>query len=104
MSSSDRPATRRRALVVALAAYLALASLHTWPLVTDLGGLSRNDNADTMLNEWAIAWVAHALASDPLHLFDGNIFHPSDSTLAYSEPLIVPALLGAPLLWLVHRR
>ena len=100
MSSSDRPATRRRALVVALAAYLALASLHTWPLVTDLGGLSRNDNADTMLNEWAIAWVAHALASDPLHLFDGNIFHPSDSTLAYSEPLIVPALLGAPLLWL----
>ncbi len=100
MSSSDRPATRRRALVVALVAYLALAALHTWPLVTDLGGLSRNDNADTMLNEWAVAWVAHALASDPLHLFDGNIFHPSDSTLAYSEPLIVPALLGAPLLWL----
>ena len=78
---------------------LLLAVLHTWPLVTDPGTLSRNDNADTQLNEWAMAWIAHQLPRDPARLFDGNIFHPERDTLAYSEPLIVPALIGAPLHW-----
>ena len=79
---------------------IALAAIHTWPLITDLGGLSRNDNADTLLNEWAIAWVAHQAVADPLHLYDGNVFHPTPRTLTLSEPLIVPGLMGAPLLWL----
>ena len=33
-------------------------------------------------------------------LFAGNIFQPDDRTLAYSEPLVVPALAGAPVRWL----
>jgi hypothetical protein len=78
---------------------LLLAVLHTWPLVTDPGTLSRNDNADAELNEWAMAWIAHQLPRDPIHLFDANIFYPERLTIAYSEPLIVPALLGAPLRW-----
>ena len=62
--------------------------------------LSRNDNADAQLNEWILAWVAHQLPRAPAHLFDGNIFYPARDTLAFSEPLIVPALMGAPLHWL----
>jgi hypothetical protein len=53
-----------------------------------------------MLNEWAIAWIAHQLPRDPLRLFDANIFHPEKHTLAYSEPLIVQGVLAAPLIWL----
>ena len=45
----------RRLAAGALAACLALAVLHTWPLATNPGGLSRHDNADTMLNEWIVA-------------------------------------------------
>jgi hypothetical protein len=78
---------------------LLLAVLHTWPLATDPGTLSRNDNGDAELNEWAMAWVAHQLPRAPLQLFDANIFYPERDTLAYSEPLIVPALMGAPLYW-----
>jgi hypothetical protein len=33
-------------------------------------------------------------------LFDANIFYPAKHSLAFSEPLIVPALIGAPLAWL----
>src|SRR5206468_7282277 len=33
------------------------------------------------------------------HLFEANIFYPAHDTLAFSEPLIVPALIGAPLAW-----
>lgn len=79
--------------------FIGLAVIHTWPLATDLPHISRVDNADTELNAWAVSWVAHRLPRDPLHLFDANIFFPDRHTLAYSEPLIPPALLGAPIRW-----
>jgi hypothetical protein len=87
--------TRDWVAPVALAAILAI--VHTWPLATAPGVLSRNDNGDAQLNEWILAWVPHALVHSPLRLFQGNIFYPAHDTLAFSEPLIVPALLGAPI-------
>ena len=86
-------------LAAALALCFVLAAVHTWPLVLDPGRHSRNDNADTQLNEWILAWVQHQLPRDPLHLFEANIFYPAHDSLAFSEPLIVPALIGAPLAW-----
>jgi hypothetical protein len=82
------------ALVCAL-----LAVLHTWPLATAPASLSNNDNSDAQLNEWIMAWIAHELPRAPGELFQGNIFYPAHDTLAFSEPLIVPALLGAPIAW-----
>ena len=82
-----------------LVAFAAMAVVHTWPLASDLAGLSRLDNDDTGLNTWIIAWVAHILPRDPLNLFNAPIFHPEPLTLAYSEHLLVPSLMGAPLLW-----
>src|SRR5436190_17548755 len=78
---------------------LLLATVHTWPLVLHPGRYSRNDNADTELNEWILAWVEHQLPRDPAHLFEANIFYPAHDALAFSEPLIVPALIGAPIAW-----
>jgi len=83
----------------AFAICLLLAIAHTWPLALHPGRYSRNDNADTELNEWIMAWVAHQLPRHPTQLFEGNIFYPAHDTLAFSEPLIVPALIGAPLAW-----
>jgi hypothetical protein len=77
--------------------FTLLAIVHTWPLATDPGHLSRNDNADTQLNEWIVSWVAHRLPTDPRHLFNANIFHPEPRTLAFSEPLIVPGIMAMPL-------
>ena len=91
-------APAREALLV-LALFIALAVLHTWPLASGLGSLSRHDNGDAMLNEWAVAWVAHQLPRDPLHLFDANIFYPEKNTLAFSEHMFVQGVMGAPLLW-----
>ncbi len=83
----------------ALVLFAALAVVHTWPLATAPARLSRNDAADTVLNEWIVAWVAHQVVHDPAHLFNANIFYPETRTLAYSEYLIGPAAMGAPLLW-----
>jgi hypothetical protein len=91
-------AARYRAWLVLLL-FLVLAVVHTWPLATGLGTHSRVDNADTELNAWAVSWVARQLARDPLHLFDANIFYPERHTLAFSEPIIPPAILAMPLRW-----
>jgi hypothetical protein len=88
----------RRWLVPAVC--LLLAIIHTWPLATAPGTLSRNDNGDALLNEWILAWVGHQLPRAPAHLFSANIFYPSPDSLAFSEPLIVPAIMGLPLQWL----
>ena len=93
------PAPRSRAAWWAAAAFLALALLHTWPLASDPAHLSRH-NDDEWLNAWAVSWIAHQLPRDPLRLFDANMFHPTDDALAYTEPLLVPGVLGAPARWL----
>src|SRR5690348_2221686 len=95
--ASNRRNLRRQIQVAAICVLLAV--VHTWPLALHATRLSRNDNGDAELNEWILAWVAHQLPRDPLHLFEGNIFYPAHDTLAYSEPLIVPAVLGMPLWW-----
>lgn len=77
--------------------FAALAIVHTWPLATDPARLSRNDNADTVLNEWTMAWVAHEAPRHPSTLFDANILYPERHTLALSEPLILQGLLSAPI-------
>ena len=90
--------TRRAGAAAAI--LIALAILHTWPLASAPGRLSLNYNADAQLLEWSVSWIAHALPTQPAHLFAGNIFQPDDRALAYTEPLLVPALAGAPVRWL----
>jgi hypothetical protein len=59
-----------------------------------------HDPADPLMVTWVLAWVAHQLPNAPAHIFDANIFYPERNTLAYSETLLVPGLLAAPLHWL----
>jgi hypothetical protein len=94
------PLRGRRAArpLVALAAFALLAIAHTWPLARNPAHLSRNDNADTLLNTWVIAWVAHQLPREPLHLFDAPIFYPQRLTLGYTEAMIVQGVMAAPIL------
>jgi hypothetical protein len=97
--TNQRLPTWARPLAV-LAIFVALTIVHTWPLATDPATLSRNENGDTMLNEWILAWVAHQLPRAPLRLFDANIFYPEPNTLAFSEHMFIQSLMGMPLFWL----
>ena len=92
---------QKKSLVVCVfLVFVVLSIVHTWPLATNPSRLSRNDNADTQLCEWIVSWIAHRMLRDPLHLFDANIFYPERYTLAFSEPLIPPGVIGMPLRWL----
>jgi hypothetical protein len=88
---------RFRKPLAALALFALLTVVHTWPLATAPATLSRNDNADTMLNTWIVAWVAHQLPRAPTRLFQANIFYPEPNTLAFSEHMFTQSLMGLPL-------
>jgi hypothetical protein len=89
--------------VVVLFAVLACA--YTWPLAWDLGGtfvhppgaVGMLGEADSLLTSWIVTWVAHALRTHPLGLFDANALHPLHGVLAFSEHLIAGGALVLPL-------
>ena len=70
----------------------------TWPQVEYLATRARQ-HQDVYFNMWRLRWFAHALATAPSRLFDGNIFHPERRTLTYSDAMIVEGVVAAPLLW-----
>jgi hypothetical protein len=100
MALLDTPAapsssTARYALTT-LVLFTLLTVAVTWPQARHATDRV-SDPGDPMLNTWALAWVAYQLPYSPAHVFDGNIFHPERRTLAYSESLLAPAVMGAPL-------
>jgi len=90
---------RRGAESAAVAVLLAgLTAVLTWPLVARLDS-AVVDLGDPLYLAWVLTWDLHALAHDPLRLFDANIFHPHQWTLAYSDHLLGLVPLAAPV-WL----
>ncbi|HVH27636.1 MAG TPA: glycosyltransferase family 39 protein [Vicinamibacterales bacterium] len=80
--------------------FAALTAGMTYPQALQLGSGVSPDTGDPLFSTWRLAWIAHQLAHDPLHLFNANIFHPASYTLAFSDSVLVPAFMAAPLLWL----
>jgi hypothetical protein len=71
----------------------------TWPQAT-LIGTHAVGHHDVFFNLWRLRWIAHALATSPRQLFDGNIFHPEPLALALSDAMLLQGVLAAPLFWL----
>src|SRR5262245_20134072 len=86
--------------LVVVAAFSVLTAAMTYPQVRYLDSGVSPDDGDPLFSTWRLAWVAHQLIRDPVHLFDGNIFYPERGSLAYSDAMLFPALMGAPLHWL----
>lgn len=62
---------------------------------------------DPYLNLWILGWDLRKLTTAPASLFDGsifnaNIFHPADATLAYSDHLLLQAIVLVPLYQYTH--
>ena len=101
LGSSDatpRPGLRSIGLL-ALLLFTALTAVMTYPQLLHMGD-SVSDPGDPLLNLWALGWIAHQAPTAIAHVFDANIFFPERWTLAYSETLLAPAVLAAPLLWM----
>jgi hypothetical protein len=87
-----------RVNICVLLAFFALTAIVTYPQVTGLS-TSVPYHSDPYFSMWRLGWVAHQLPENPHHLFDANIFFPEHDTLAYSDAMLLPAALLAPLFW-----
>lgn len=91
--------------LVALGGYAAIALWLTRPLVWHLADHALAAHAltdyDVPFNVWVLSWVARALATAPLRLFEANIYHPAPDALAYAEhwlgtmPFFAPTYLAS---------
>jgi hypothetical protein len=84
-----------RELLIIVAFCLFTATL-TWPYVTRLRD-AVVDTGDPYLVAWILWWDYHQTFTDPLHLFNANVFYPLKYTLAFSEHSYGISLLFFPL-------
>jgi hypothetical protein len=71
----------------------------TWPLALHPATLWPPHH-DARVFTWVMASLARRIFTNPWTLFHGNAFYPNGESLAYSEPLMIPTLLGLPgFLW-----
>ncbi len=85
-SAPSPPRWRRRTFVGVLFAGLLAAMLRPgWHTLSD----TYPNLGDNVFLSWSISWTGHALVTDPLHLFDANIFFPHALSLAYADNLLV---------------
>jgi hypothetical protein len=89
-----------RGFLKVILAFAALTFVLTLPLSLNPAGRVAALAADTDLFIWTLAWDAHAILSQPLALFDANIYYPQTRTLAYSENLLGGTIFSAPVWWL----
>ena len=98
----DRPVvpngagTARRTAWMALAGYVAVALFMLWPQFLHMRSVP--DLGDPLFSMWRLGWVFHQLQGDPRPLFDANTFHPERLSFTYSDSMLLPALVAAPLL------
>jgi hypothetical protein len=92
------PRTRWTRAAAAVVLFIALTLASTWPIAARPSTVI-GQHGDAFFSVWRLAWVAHQLKTDPLHLFDGNIFYPEPRTLAYSDAMLLPSVALAPVQW-----
>lgn len=91
--------TRKAAPLAGATLLVALLTVVvTWPQAVHMT-TKVAEHQDPLFSMWRLAWVAHALSSAPLDLFNANIFHPSRGTLAFSDAMLLEGLVAAPFHW-----
>ena len=87
---------RTYSFIVLLYTFLSLAL--TFPLALHIG--SGLDNmGDPALNVWVLTWDVHSIFTDPLNVFNANIFYPfTENTLAFSEHLLGDMIIALPVM------
>ncbi|MGE3490726.1 MAG: hypothetical protein AB7N29_12030 [Vicinamibacterales bacterium] len=83
-------------------AAILLACVFTYPYAFEFSTGGRIDTNDGRWSIWVVTWVAHALTSNPLGVYQANIFYPHQNALAFSEGNLVGGAMGIPAWLLTH--
>ncbi len=92
-----RPVTAAE-VAASFSGYVLLLAIMSWPLVRGLSHAGPVDRPDGRLNAWILAWAGEtAWTYHPARVFQAPAFHPLPDALAFSENLLLPAVVVAPL-------
>jgi len=91
------PKTWRKDIIVILI-FAGLTAVVTYPQVRWIGTRVPY-SSDPYFSIWRLAWVGHAIVTNPGELFHANIFYPAPSTLGYSDAMLLPGIVTAPFFW-----
>ncbi|CAN5563127.1 hypothetical protein BH24ACT20_BH24ACT20_03150 [soil metagenome] len=86
--------------LMALAVYALLAAIFTYPLVFNMDRV--NGAGDPAVMVWSMAWISHALFTEPATLYGANFFYPTPDALAYTDLLLPSALLTSPIYFVTN--
>ena len=87
----------RRADLLAATLILFVATIIvTWPLGRH-AATHATGHWDSFFGSWRLAWIADAVRSSELSLFDAPIFYPQARALALSDAVLLPGVVFAPL-------
>jgi hypothetical protein len=75
---------------------LALSIVQTWPLTRQLSRWLISAG-DPVFQTWTMAWNWHAVTTNPLSIYDANVFYPWRNVLAWSDHLFGQTLLVWPI-------
>lgn len=67
---------------------VGLAAVLTWPTLRQPATTIGEDIYDPTMQAWQVAWVGHALTTNPAGLWNANVSFPEADTLAYSDSLL----------------
>ncbi len=81
---------------LSLAGYAVVLGAMSWPMLADLSGHGIVERPDGQLSVWIMAWDVKTLVSSPSRLFEAPIFHPAERALAFSENMLLPAVVSLP--------
>jgi len=82
--------------VLLLCGFVAVAAFETSPLLAHFGTRLGAQGTDAVHHLWILAWDVHALATQPGHLFDGNLAYPLERSLAFTDHFLGALPIFAP--------
>lgn len=80
--------------------YLVAAVIFTYPLIKQISNRFSPNLGDPLFISWLISWNQHWLLSanhSLSALFNANIYYPYLKTLAFSDLMLIPSIVGLPL-------
>ena len=60
------------------------------------------DAGDPLMSAWMLAWMTNAIVTQPLDIFQTNIFYPFPDTLAFTDAPMALLIIAAPIIWITR--
>lgn len=79
--------------IIAFLIFVAASIYITFPLIFHLGNLATG-LGDELVISWIQNWVIHSILTNPLDIFNANIYYPYQNSLAFSDLFLTSSILS----------